>query len=239
VSDDTAVEETPEAAPVDDVREALLAEVTEALGDAILESHIRVNENLWIRVKAVAWQDTFRALKNLGFTYFGFISAIDWSDAPEGRYEDTEFDTEPVADEAGEAATEAPAETTGYAGGDTKFQMIASLSSPTRHIPILIKADVTDPGSIDTVRDIFAGADWHERELFEMFGIDVIGHPGLYPLYLPTEFEGHPLRKDFPLLARQVKPWPGVVDIEEIPAHLEEQLEAEVMAAFEAAGGGQ
>jgi NADH-quinone oxidoreductase subunit C len=40
------------------------------------------------------------------------------------------------------------------------------------------------------------------------------GHPDLRKLYLPTEFEGHPLRKDFPLLARMVKPWPGIVDVE-------------------------
>ena len=61
----------------------------------------------------------------------------------------------------------------------------------------------------------------------------------MHPLYLPGEFEGHPLRKDFPLLARHVKPWPCVVDIEDIPEHLEAELEAQVIAAFEAAGGGE
>ena len=67
-----------------------------------------------------------------------------------------------------------------------------------------------------------------------MYGVTFTGHPGLRKIYLPGDFEGNPLRKDFPLLARTVKPWPGVVDIEEIPEHLEAQLEAEVMAAFEA-----
>ena len=71
-----------------------------------------------------------------------------------------------------------------------------------------------------------------------MFGLVFDGHPNLEHIYLPTEFEGHPLRKDFPLLARAVKPWPGVVDIEEIPPELEAQLEAEVMAEFEASGAG-
>ena len=51
-----------------------------------------------------------------------------------------------------------------------------------------------------------------------MFGIDFIGHPDLRNMYLPTEFEGFPLRKDFPLLARMVKPWPGIVDVEPMPA---------------------
>jgi NADH-quinone oxidoreductase subunit C len=42
-----------------------------------------------------------------------------------------------------------------------------------------------------------------------MFGVDFIGHPGLEPLLLPPEFEGHPLRKDFVLASRVAKAWPG------------------------------
>ena len=47
-----------------------------------------------------------------------------------------------------------------------------------------------------------------------MFGIDFKGHPNLANLYLPEPFEGNPLRKAFPLLTREVKPWPGTVDVE-------------------------
>ena len=50
-----------------------------------------------------------------------------------------------------------------------------------------------------------------------MYGFQFDGHPGLRHIYLPTEFEGFPLRKDFPLLAREVKPWPGLVDVEPLP----------------------
>ena len=49
------------------------------------------------------------------------------------------------------------------------------------------------------------------------FGIGFAGHPDLRNMYLPSEFEGHPLRKDFPLLARMVKPWPGIIDVEPMP----------------------
>jgi NADH-quinone oxidoreductase subunit C len=67
-----------------------------------------------------------------------------------------------------------------------------------------------------------------------MFGIAFDGHPSLRHLYLPTEFEGHPLRKDFPLLARLVKPWPGIVDVEPRPAAADEEVEP--AAAEEAEG---
>ena len=55
---------------------------------------------------------------------------------------------------------------------------------------------------------IFRGAAWPERETHEMFGVAFDGHPGLAPLLLPDGFEGHPLRKDFPLAAR-AREWPG------------------------------
>ena len=50
-----------------------------------------------------------------------------------------------------------------------------------------------------------------------MFGIDFTGNPNLIHLYLPDRFEGNPLKKSFPLLAREVKPWPGKVDVEGMP----------------------
>ena len=54
-----------------------------------------------------------------------------------------------------------------------------------------------------------------------MFGINFVGHPHPVNIYLPGAFEGYPLRKDFPLLARHVKPWPGIVDIEPLPGDAE------------------
>lgn len=57
--------------------------------------------------------------------------------------------------------------------------------------------------------DIYAGAAWHERETYEMFGVTFTDHPHLVPLLLPDGFEGHPLRKDFVLAARVAKAWPG------------------------------
>jgi NADH-quinone oxidoreductase subunit C len=82
---------------------------------------------------------------------------------------------------------------------------------------------------------VFRGADWHEREAWEMFGFDFAGHPSLRHLYLPGEFEGHPLRKDFPLLSRVVKPWPGLVDKEPIPGEADEAQDSEAQDSEEGA----
>ncbi len=79
----------------------------------------------------------------------------------------------------------------------------------------LIVATFIEPGqAAQSVADVFAGAAWHERETHEMFGLsfaDKDGHSGEQPepLLLPDGFEGHPLRKDFVLASRVVKPWPG------------------------------
>jgi len=107
---------------------------------------------------------------------------------------------------------------TGHAGGDTRFQVFARLYSVERHLGITIKADLDDDApAVETWSEVYPGADWHERETWEMYGFDFVGHPHLRHLYLPGEFEGFPLRKDFPLLAREVKPWPGLVDVEPMP----------------------
>jgi len=66
-----------------------------------------------------------------------------------------------------------------------------------------------DGGRLPTLYDLWAGADWHERETWELFGVVFDGHPNLAKLLLPEEFEGFPLRKEFALLAREARPWPG------------------------------
>ena len=69
-----------------------------------------------------------------------------------------------------------------------------------------------DHPSLASATSLWPGAAWHERETWEMFGIDFVGHPSLDRLLLQPEFEGRPLRKDFVLVSRVVKPWPGRKD---------------------------
>ncbi|MBI5464716.1 MAG: NADH-quinone oxidoreductase subunit C [Ignavibacteriales bacterium] len=54
--------------------------------------------------------------------------------------------------------------------------------------------------SVPTVTSVWATANWHEREAYDMFGINFDGHPDLRRMYMPEEFEYYPLRKDFPLM---------------------------------------
>ena len=66
-----------------------------------------------------------------------------------------------------------------------------------------------------TISDLVPAANWHERETAEMFGVEFEGHPLPVKLLLHEPFEGHPLRKDFPLMSREAKAWPGAVEGEE------------------------
>ncbi|MFF1376986.1 NADH-quinone oxidoreductase subunit C [Streptomyces sp. NPDC058308] len=92
----------------------------------------------------------------------------------------------------------------------TGFRVCAHLVvlSPVRRL--LLRTTVAHEAPVlASAVDVYAGAAWHERETHEMFGVTFEGHPGLTPLLLPENFEGHPLRKDFVLAARVAKAWPG------------------------------
>jgi NADH-quinone oxidoreductase subunit C len=124
----------------------------------------------------------------------------------------------------------------GTTGGETRFQLIARLFSPTQHIGLHLKCDLPDDDlRAPTWSKIFSGADWNEREIWEMYGVSFDGHHNLTHIYLPGGFEGNPLRKDFPLLARHVKPWPGLVDVEAMPGEPDEDDDATTDAAEEEA----
>jgi NADH-quinone oxidoreductase subunit C len=82
-------------------------------------------------------------------------------------------------------------------------------STRHRHHLLLRTTVAREGGRLPTLTDVWAGANWHERETFEMFGIVFDGHPNLVPLLLPDGFEGHPLRKEFVLASRVAKAWPG------------------------------
>lgn len=202
-------DETP-ALPGDSLREGVVQALRDALGDGLVDVVLEPNVDLWVRVRTDAWRQAGMVLRDtVGCDYFCFLSAIDWMPSPFGRGED-----DPTAP-APERDTEIRP---GVAGGDTRMQVFARVTSTARHFGVTVKADVPDDTcAVDSWVPVYAGANWHEREANEMFGIGFHGHPDLRHIYLPTDFEGHPLRKDFPLLARLVKPWPGIADVEPLP----------------------
>jgi NADH-quinone oxidoreductase subunit C len=101
-------------------------------------------------------------------------------------------------------------------GPEEGFEVVTHAYSTSHHHNVRVKVRVPhDDAVLATVSDVWPTCDWHERETLEMFGIRFEGHPQPVKLLLPEPFEGHPLRKDFPLMTREAKPWPGASEIEE------------------------
>ena len=83
---------------------------------------------------------------------------------------------------------------------DPRFHVIYQLTSISKNLSIQVRVPVaaTKP-VVPTVSGLFASANWRERELWDMFGIRFEGHPDLRRILMPADWEGHPLRKDYPL----------------------------------------
>ena len=90
------------------------------------------------------------------------------------------------------------------AAGEPRFAVVYELFSIQYKHRVRVKAFLHDTGddkvlpAIDTVSDLFLTANWHERECYDLFGIDFTGHPDLRRILLPDRWDGHPLRKEYP-----------------------------------------
>ena len=83
---------------------------------------------------------------------------------------------------------------------DPRFEVVYLLHSLERNARLRLKCWVSESaGEIDSVTDVWRSANWYEREVFDMFGIVFRGHPDLRRILMPSDWEGHPLRKDFPV----------------------------------------
>jgi NADH-quinone oxidoreductase subunit C len=107
---------------------------------------------------------------------------------------------------------------------EPRFEVVYNLYSVRYRHKIRLRAQVpADAPSIKTVTSIWAGANWHERECFDMFGIIFKEHPDPRRILLPEDWEGHPLRKDYPLKGPELeKDWPGFVEVLNRSKELEE-----------------
>ncbi len=170
--------------------EAFAAAVAAAIGGEVSPA-VRTAK---VTVDPESWVEAVtKARDEFGLVYFSFLSAIDWAqDVAVG---------DPLQDEVEE-----------------RYEVLCTLTELMEGKRVTIATNVSkDNPSLDSLVSVFPGANWHEREAHEMFSIEFEGHPYLENLYLPDGFLGHPLQKSYPLLSREVKPWPGTVDVEGMP----------------------
>jgi NADH-quinone oxidoreductase subunit C len=80
-----------------------------------------------------------------------------------------------------------------------RFDVVTHLYSMSQNHRLRVKCAVGDGGSVPSISSVWKAANWEEREAFDMFGIVFDGHPDLRRILLPEDWEGYPLRKDYPL----------------------------------------
>ena len=151
-------------------------------------------DTIKVRVSPDGWVDAHTVARDdLDLVFFSWLSAIDWANEVAAG--------DPLREEVEE-----------------RLELLTTVSDLTagRRVTFSTELSKENP-KIASLVDVYAGANWHEREAAEMFGIHFEGHPNLSHLYLPDAFIGNPLRKSYPLLSREVKPWPGTVDVEAMP----------------------
>ena len=151
-------------------------------------------ETLKINVDFTSWIDTHKILKkDFNLSFFNWLSAVDW----DNEVKTGDAPKEPVT---------------------PSFEILSCLSQTNSNNLVISSTVISkENAEIESLVDVFAGANWHEREAYEMFGINFLNHPNLIKLYLPDDYEGNPLLKSFELISREVKPWPGEVDVEGMP----------------------
>jgi NADH dehydrogenase (ubiquinone) Fe-S protein 3 len=82
---------------------------------------------------------------------------------------------------------------------DQRFEIVYNLLSVRHNARIRVKTYADEASPVPSITSIFDGANWYEREVYDMFGVFFAGHPDLRRIMTDYGFEGHPLRKDFPL----------------------------------------
>lgn len=151
-------------------------------------------DTIKVRVDAAAWVDSVtKARDELGLGYLSFISAIDWANDVA------------IGDPPAEPVVE-------------RYEMLCGIGDVTEGRFVIFSADIDkEAATIGSLTGVYPGAEWHEREAAEMFDIAFKGLANSTNIYLPDGFVGHPLQKSYALLAREVKPWPGDVNVEGLP----------------------
>ncbi len=86
-----------------------------------------------------------------------------------------------------------------YPGRERRFDVVYHFLSPTLNARVRLKAEADETTQVPSIIDVFPGSDWFERETYDLYGVIFTGHPDMRRLLTDYGFDGHPLRKDFPL----------------------------------------
>jgi NADH-quinone oxidoreductase subunit C len=86
-----------------------------------------------------------------------------------------------------------------WLGRERRFDVVYHLLSPKHNIRIRVKIETDETTPVNSIIEVFPGADWFERETYDLYGVVFTGHPDMRRLLTDYGFDGHPLRKDFPL----------------------------------------
>jgi len=85
-----------------------------------------------------------------------------------------------------------------YPGRERRFDVVYHLLSPTLNARVRLRAEAGETTQVPSIIEVFPGADWFERETYDLYGVIFTGHPDMRRLLTDYGFDGHPLRKDFP-----------------------------------------
>ena len=97
-----------------------------------------------------------------------------------------------------------------YLGSDQRFMMVYNLYSIPNKDRLRVKAPVDESAcAIDSLSGLWNSANWLEREVFDLFGINFVNHPDLRRILMTDDWVGHPLRKDYPLQGPDREPYKG------------------------------
>ena len=163
---------------------ALIELIKQNFGAAVLESHSLYGDETVV-VEAAAWKEVARFLRDNPQCSMEMLSDLTAVDFPER---------------------------------EPRFEIVAHFYSLTKGHRLRVKTRTGDAegddAEVDTLTELWASANWMEREVFDMFGVIFKGHPDLRRILLYPEFEGHPLRKDYP--ADKIQPLIAYRDVPNI-----------------------
>lgn len=200
---------------------SLADEVADALPEAVVERGDQ-NGTPLIVTDPEHLHELMATAKETGFDHLACLTAVDW---PKDELEDNAdwlgFEIEREVEDPGEDEEETVTEQTPSKGwelddvDDGLMEVVYNLYSyeDKEHlcVQVLVPRE-TEACQVPSVADLWKGANWHEREVYDLYGVTFDGHPDMRRIFMPEDWEGHPHRKDYDVSEQQYIYREGGVD---------------------------